>query len=187
MTIHLCAISDTGRRPKEDLWSEFNAARPRILGALLDAASRALGNVASVKLDRAPRLADFAQWVTAAEPGLGWELGTFLKAYWANRLDEMEATFEADAVAMAIWELITKHYVEGFEGTATQLLTQLNGIVSESVKKARFWPVDAARLGDRVSRAMPVLKAKGCVVIKRHSGNRTITIIPPSNRIEDYV
>jgi putative DNA primase/helicase len=184
MTIHLSAISDNDRRPEEGLWHEFNAARPRILGALLDAVSRALANVANVKLDRAPRLADFAQWVTAAEPGLGWEDGSFLKAYWANRRDEMETTFEADAVAVAIWELVTKHRPEGFEGTATQLLAELNLIVPEGVKKARFWPADAARLGDRVSRAMPVLKAKGCIVVKRHSGNRTITIIPPQNRID---
>ena len=32
-----------------------------------------------------------------AEPGLGWEPRTFLEAYWANRRDGMEATFEADA------------------------------------------------------------------------------------------
>jgi putative DNA primase/helicase len=187
MTIHLSAISDADRRPQDEMEREFNEARPRFLGALLDAVSRALANVADVKLDRAPRLADFAQWITAAEPGLGWEAGTFLKAYWANRRDEMEANFEADAVAVAIWELVTKHRVERFEGTATQLLAELNDIVSDAVKRARFWPVDAARLGDRVSRATPVLKAKGCMVIKRHSGNRTITIIPPAVCGDEYV
>ena len=50
-------------------------ARPVILGALLDAVSGALRNLDKVKLDRSPRMADLAKWITAAEPALGWEAG----------------------------------------------------------------------------------------------------------------
>jgi hypothetical protein len=34
-------------------------------------------------------------------------------------------------------------------------------------------------LGNRVARAAPLLKAKGCIVERRHSGARTITIKLP--------
>jgi putative DNA primase/helicase len=177
VTIHLQAISEDHRRPEEELWAEFEIARPRILGALFDAVSRALGNIDQVKLDRAPRMADFAKWLTAAEPGLGWEPGAFLAAYSENRHDVSEAAFEADPVAVAILGVVTTE--NGFEGTATELLAKINNITTEGVRKSRYWPQNAAQLGNRVARATPLLRGKGCVVDRRHSGARTITIVPP--------
>jgi Bifunctional DNA primase/polymerase, N-terminal len=179
LTIHLRAIPEDERRTEGELWAEFGQAHPRILGALLDAVSCALANIASVKLDRAPRMADFAKWIVAAEPGLGWEPGAFLAAYTKNRRDVSEAAFEADAVAVAIDKLIRTERPEGFQGTPTELLNAINNVVSETTRKARFWPQDAARLGNRVSRAARLLRAKGYIIDRRHSGDRTITILLP--------
>jgi putative DNA primase/helicase len=179
VTIHLRAIAENERRPEDELLTDFEKARPRILGALLDAVSRALGNVDKVKLDRVPRMADFVKWVTAAEPGLGWEPGAFFAAYGENRRDVSEATFEADEVAVVIWKLITAEPADGFEGTATELLDAINNQVSEATRKKKYWPQNPAQLGNRVARAAPLLKAKGCTVERRHSGARIITIIPP--------
>jgi hypothetical protein len=159
VTIHLSSIADAERRPEDDLLTDFADAMPRILGALLDAVSRALANIATVKLDRAPRMADFAKWITAAAPGLGWEPDDFLAAYEGNRRDVVEAAFEADPVAVAIWNLITTaEPIEGFRGTPTELLAALNSVVSESTRKSRYWPDNAAQLGNRVGRASPLLK-----------------------------
>jgi putative DNA primase/helicase len=181
VTIHLSSIPDAERRPEDELLADFENARPRILGALLDAVSGALRNIGTVKLDRAPRMADFAKWITAAEPGLGWEPGEFLAAYEGNRRDVVEAAFEADAVAVTIWKLVTtgEDFVEGFTGTPTELLAAINTIASESMRKSRYWPENAAQLGNRVARATPLLKARGCTIERRHSGARIITIIPP--------
>jgi hypothetical protein len=179
VTIHLRPIPDDERRPEDELWAEFEQARPRIFGAVLDALSRALGNIASVKLERVPRMADFAKWVTAAEPGLGWEPGAFVEAYRENRRDVSEAAFEADSVAVVIDKFITTERTEGFEGTATELLSVINNVVSETARKSKYWPQNAAQLGNRVARATPLLRAKGYTVERRHSGTRTITIVPP--------
>jgi hypothetical protein len=70
-----------------------------------------------------------------------------------------------------------------FEGTATELLAALNKIASEETRRNRRWPDDPASLGNRVARAIPILKAKGCIVDRRQSGNRIITIIPPADRV----
>jgi hypothetical protein len=172
-------IPDDERRPEEELWAEFEHAWPRIFGALLDALSQALGNVGSVKLERAPRMADFAKWVTAAEPGLGWEPGAFLQAYLDNRRDVSEAAFEADSVAVPIEKLISTERPEGFQGTATELLSAINNMVPEATRKSKYWPQNAAQLGNRVARATPLLRAKGYTVERRHSGTRTIAILPP--------
>jgi putative DNA primase/helicase len=178
ITIHLRAIPDAERRPEDELNAEFEAARPGIIGALLDAVMRAHANVASVKLDRSPRMADFVKWVTAAESGLGWEPGEFMMAYSNNRRDVSEAAFEADAVAVAVWKFLqTKP--ERFEGTMTELLEGINNYVSEATRRSKYWPPSAAALGNRIERSTPLLKAKGCVIERRHSGQRIITIIPP--------
>jgi putative DNA primase/helicase len=179
ITIHLRALPENGRRPEDELLTEFELVRPQIIGALMDALSRALGNIANVKLDRTPRMADFAKWITAAEPGLGWEPGSFIEAYAENRRDISEAVFEADAVAVAIWKLISIKKTEGFEGTATELLEAIGEQVTESARKSKYWPQNPAQLGNRVMRAAPLLKAKGCTVERRHSGARMITIKPP--------
>jgi antitoxin (DNA-binding transcriptional repressor) of toxin-antitoxin stability system len=74
-------IADSCRRDERDLWSAYEAARPRILGALLDSVATAVRNLPGVRLDRPPRMADFATWVVAAESALPWEPGTFLSLY----------------------------------------------------------------------------------------------------------
>jgi putative DNA primase/helicase len=181
-TVHLRAIPEHERQPEDELVAAFEEARPRILGALLDAVSSALRNIAGVRLERSPRMADFVKWTTAAEPGLGWEPGAFLAAYNANRHDVSEATFEADSIAVAIWSLLTigEKYKAGFEGTAAELLEAINSQATEAAKKGKYWPVNAAQLGNRVVRAAPLLRTKGCIIERRHSGVRTITIVPPS-------
>ena len=80
----LPSISEAQRRPEKELWREFELARPRLLGALLDAASHGLRALPHVRLDRLPRMADFALWAAACETAL-WPSGTFARAYDANR------------------------------------------------------------------------------------------------------
>jgi hypothetical protein len=72
----LAPIREAQRRLESELWSEFEIARPRILGALLDAVVHGLRIVHRIHRDRLPRMADFALWATACEPAL-WPAGTF--------------------------------------------------------------------------------------------------------------
>jgi hypothetical protein len=66
------SIPPARRRTEAELSREFERARPRILGALLDAASGAQRELPNTRLAEHPRMADFAVWVTAAETALGW-------------------------------------------------------------------------------------------------------------------
>jgi hypothetical protein len=72
--------------------------RPRVLGALLDAAAHGLRRLSRVQLERSPRMADFALWATACETAF-WPSGTFLRVYDANRRAAIEGVIEADPVA----------------------------------------------------------------------------------------
>lgn len=181
LCIHLAAIPEDRRRPEDELSARFEEKRPLILGALLDAVSSALRNIEGVKLERSPRMADFVKWTTAAAPGLGWDdPAEFLSVYADNRRDVTDATFEADPVAVAISDFIlTVHPENGWNGTATELLARLNDRVAEGMRRSRLWPMSAQALGNRVDRIAPLLRGKGFAIERRHSGTRSIIIMPP--------
>jgi hypothetical protein len=65
LIVEFLSITPEIRRDEAQFWSEFSGLQPRILGALLDAAVAGLRNLPRVSLDRPPRLADFALWVSA--------------------------------------------------------------------------------------------------------------------------
>jgi putative DNA primase/helicase len=56
LTIHLKSVPDDERLPEDEFFAEFESARPRILGTLLDAVSAAQRNIATVRLKRSPRM-----------------------------------------------------------------------------------------------------------------------------------
>ena len=116
---------------------DFEQARPRILGALLDAVSAAIRNLRDVTVDRPGRMADFEKWVTAAGSGLGWEPGAFRTAYHENRADISKSSFEANSVAVAIRDFVTPAaFPKGWSGTPTELLAALNERIPENTLRA---------------------------------------------------
>lgn len=88
--LNLPPIPEQDRIDELTFWREFEEARPRILGALLDAVAAGLRNIENVKLERLPRMADFAKWVTACEEVLPWPAGGFMEAYMGNRAEAVE-------------------------------------------------------------------------------------------------
>ncbi|MFG1281540.1 hypothetical protein [Xanthobacter autotrophicus] len=183
LSIRLAAIPETGRRTDAAMDLEFAAVRPRILGALLDAVSAGLRNLETVALERLPRMADFALWMSAAEPGLGWEPGTFVAAMEAGREEATQAAFDADEVAKAIVDFITdEHSVAGWEGTPSALLEALNRRVTEDVRRFRSWPTTATGMGTRIDRVAGLLRHKGLSITRRRGAQRTVFIKPFSKR-----
>ncbi len=101
---HLC---ENRRRPEREVWRDFQAAQPYILGAMVAAASYGLRNLPKVRLERLPRMADFALWSAACETAL-WPAGTFLRAFDANRRAALEDMIESDPVAARVRELMAE-------------------------------------------------------------------------------
>ncbi len=177
LTVRLLRIDAKTRRSEDEWWQEWQNTCPGVLGALLDALGEAIRRYDGVKLDSMPRMAAFAKLMTAAEPGLGWESGEFMQAYEANRRATSEASFEADPVAVAICELVKQEHLspsQFWEGTATELLGELNKIVSEDVRRSRFWPSKVNALGNAVERAAPLLRHKQVHVSKRSTGTQRL-------------
>jgi hypothetical protein len=174
--INFAPISEAKRRSEEEFWAEFELVRPKILGAALDAVVGALGRVGTIRLASLPRMADFARFVTAAEPALGWKDGTFLSAYRSNRASAHELALDADPVAGALQELVSA-VTPVWEGQATALLIRLGEIAGETAMRQPSWPKAAHSLSNRLERLAPNLRAVGIEITRDRSGaKRTIRV-----------
>lgn len=166
--VTLPPIPEQARREESKLWRDFETNRPRILGALLDGVSTALARMDSVRLDRLPRMADFARWVVAAEPALPWEQGDFLKAYSANRQAAAEAGITDNPLAQAVVAVAQRGE---YSGIARDLLKDLAREVDEHTVKSRIWPASPKALANRLRRLAPALRLVGVnVKFEREAG-----------------
>ena len=148
-------ICERHRRSESELWREFEIARPRLLGTLLDAAVHGLQTLPNVCLTSLPRMADFppmghVMWNSAVAPA-----GTFARAYDANRRAAVEGIIETDPVAGCVRKLMAER--GNWAGTASELL-----------RAAIALPGDDADKDRRLAKKIPVPSPADCAV-RRHS------------------
>jgi hypothetical protein len=152
------SIPEERRRSESELWATFEAERPRILGALLDAVSRGLAMLPQTKLTKLPRMADFAVWASACETALG-PVGTFMSAYDGNRDEAVASVIEADLVATTVRAMMTTRTV--WTGTASELLADLTTTAGARVASSKTWPDSPRAVSGRVRRAAASLRSVG--------------------------
>ena len=158
----LSPIPEEERRAEAELWKEFGEALPNILGGIFGAVSCALRELPNVELASRPRMADFAEWATAAEAALGMAPGEFMEAYAGSRLEVNRLALEADPVAGAVVKLMEER--DEWTGTATELLKELDKRVDEGVRRYKTWPKQPQYLSRHLKRLAPVLRAEGIEV-----------------------
>ncbi|NOT02775.1 MAG: bifunctional DNA primase/polymerase [Phycisphaerales bacterium] len=162
VTLTLSPIDDDKRMREDELWSDFEAARPAILGAFLNAVSTAMRRLPEVNVGALPRMADYAAWSIAAEPALGLSEGSFVAAYTGNRESATAATVEASPIGPAILGLAHALGGSGWTGTSRELLTKLEAHHSdEATRKRREWPKSPRGLSGLLRRIAPNLRAMG--------------------------
>lgn len=66
-------IPEEDRKSEKELWAEFDELKPQLLGALLTIVSHGLKKLPSVKVDKLPRMADFAKWGYAVDDSISTE------------------------------------------------------------------------------------------------------------------
>ncbi len=173
LIIELPTIQEGARRAEKSFWSEFEAARPLILGALLDVVCGAMRRLPEVECRSGvelSRMADFAQWGEAAEWPLGLEPGTFAEAYAANREDATQVALEASPVVAALLRLLQK--TPRVEYTASELLGKLWEADPQS-GTSPGWPKTERVLSQILKRVAPNLRQIGVVAVQdtRGGGN----------------
>jgi hypothetical protein len=115
-----------------------------------------------VRLDRLPRMADAALWVTAAEPATGWPRGRFLEQYTHARRDAVHSALEGSPVARVLLAMIEE--CGTWTGTATELLTALNAKASGAERGIESWPMSGRGLSGQLRRLATGLRAIGISV-----------------------
>ena len=148
--------------------------RPRILGALLDAAVHGLRRLSRVQLERSPRMADFALWATACETAF-WPAGTFLRVYDANRRAAIEGVIEADPVAAFVREIMAVRST--WTGRASDLLRARIAAGEGVPDRTAGWPKNPRALAGRLRRCQTFLRTVGIDIAFSREGRTGSRII----------
>ncbi len=180
--IELPVLPESKRRREGSLDHDFTQSRPLILGAIFDAVATGLGRFSTLEIKNLPRMADFAVWVEACGPGLGWEEEEFLNIYRQNRDSTTDSAAEISTLASFIIELWAAKRQEPFEGSPHELLELLNRAAkpnyamgeATNIREAKDWPKDAANLGRSLKRFAPILRAKGIHIESGKSKSRRV-------------
>lgn len=180
-------IADEKRVEEREILGRVDEMRGRVLGALLDAVAYGLKQLPDTKLDRLPRMADFARWVSACEGALPWEPGTFLAAYEANRATAVEDGVSEDPVAAAVRDFMQPRRDE-WRGSCAELLSELNefrGWGDGGTRPPPDWPKSTQKLTAAVDRASAPLRTLGIAVSRDRSHGRRVLVIQPPPRGSD--
>lgn len=162
LCVTLDPIPEEQRKPEASLWQQIEAARPAILGALLDAVSTALRRLPELPQPATlPRLADFAMWVEAAAPALGWREGTMLDAFGEMRKEASERIIEGNPLASRLIKIFRNR---AFVGTAQELLDTLSADFSRDNPAPKGFPKTPARLSAGLHEVAQNLKSVGLIV-----------------------
>ncbi|HXJ40428.1 MAG TPA: hypothetical protein VNH18_14195, partial [Bryobacteraceae bacterium] len=163
IVLNLPRIDDSARRDEAQLYVEYEQEQPQILGSLFDALSAALARFPETKLPKKPRMADFALWATAGEEGFGFTNGAFMAAYSGNRAEAVQETLAADPVSESITAMMTNQEMDigPWTGTSGELLKLLEGMVGDSVRKARSWPRTPRGFSSQLRRLATFLREAG--------------------------
>jgi hypothetical protein len=169
IAVELQPIPDDQRRTEEEVEAAFLDAVPETLAALLDLTAAMLAELPAVRVDRLPRMADFARILAALDQATGWAT---LPAYLALGAETNRAVLDADPFAAAVLDLLAGQAV-GWAGTATQLLEQ---ITPDHPPKG--WPSTGNRVTGALRRISPALRAAGYTVEheRPHGGGRIIRL-----------
>ena len=143
-----------------------------------------------VRLQRLPRMADFALWATACETAFR-PAGTLETAYSNNRRNAVENIVDADPVAAHVRELMADR--AQWTGSASDLLqvgTNVGGNPMAAWTRSG-WPKKPRALAGRLRRAQTPLRALGIEIVfgrEGRLGTRTIRITAMGeNRYHDTV
>jgi hypothetical protein len=162
VNVELPEIDEDKRLTDDEFWESFEAARPRVLGALYTALAGTLARLPEVKQKRRPwpRMAGFAQFSIAAAPALGFNLpGLFQRAYERSQAAAHQTALESSPVIPVLIQFMAAYTGGEWQGTATELLDQLTALAPD--RRAKGWPKAPAFLTAILNRLAPNLKAAG--------------------------
>jgi hypothetical protein len=160
LPVELERIDERSRRTEAELEAAFQAAHPRVLGALLDLLARVVDILPDTHPDRLPRLADAGR-VFAAMDAIEQTRAFDAFCGIAGRL--AHEVVEDDAVADAIRTLMESR--ASWEGTTAELLAAIT-----PNERPRGWPGSPQALTSRLTRSEEALRLLGIRLERGQTG-----------------
>jgi hypothetical protein len=183
LIVKLQVIPDDKRKTEGELRADFDKARPRVVGALLDVVAHGLLNLPTTNMNRLPRMADFALWIRACEDAI-WSAGMHLAAYEANREESVDIVLDSDPVAAALRQLLQER--AEFRGTCAALLAELAPRAGgDHVRRSQQWPRTPRGLSGQLTRLAPALRKIGISIERRQEGHAKERILRIAGRSEN--
>lgn len=127
--IELCRIEETKRRELSELMTDFEKDLPYILGGIFDILSKAMSVYPTVKLDKLPRMADFARWGFAVGEALGGFGNEFLDEYNANQRKRNIEVLNANIAATLVVAFMKDR--PEWSGLMSELYKQLSALAQQ--------------------------------------------------------
>jgi hypothetical protein len=176
-------IARDRRFDERTFWSDFHNAKPRILGGIFDALSRALRLYDSIQVANLERMADFTRWGAAVAEALGRSKAEFLDAYSVNIGVQNREALEGDLIGNSILKLMDGREV--WTGTPTSLLIALEeaALKARLIQKtvsgkvdARGWPGAPHILSRRLNLIRSNLAEVGLIIKESRDAERLLEI-----------
>jgi hypothetical protein len=181
LLVQLLTIPEEDRLTEEELDTTLDRLRGRIFGALLTALSQTLDRLPTVQVGRLPRMADFAKFAIAAESALGLPEGSFVRVYGGNRQEAHETVVDSSPVALALQRFM--EHRQRWQGSASELLQELEKLVDEKTTKGKNWAGNPRSLGKVLTRLAPDLRAMGLEITFDRSNSKRFYCI---ERVDSY-
>lgn len=157
--ISLKPIPKEKRKTEAEFWREFENDYVSIFSGLLGVVVAALKSIDSTELKNYPRMADFAQWATAAETAFGFKNKAFIKAFEENQKSGNYIALEGSPFAETIQKFAADN--ESFEGNLQEFLNALDKYTTEEIKKSKLYPKSPRGVRSKIERINPNLRAIG--------------------------
>ncbi len=148
LLVELEPIAPEHRRTEQALNEAYRVAHPEILGALLDLLAAVLGRLASVRVPKLPRMADFARVLAAVDATLGTDSLTLYAEQGKRIAGEV---LDADPVGEVVATWVRTH--GDWAGTASALLTAL-----KPEGAGREWPRNGRGMAATLKRLASALE-----------------------------
>lgn len=176
VAVQLDRVPDSERRGEAQLWANFEAQKPRLLGAILDDVALVLQHLGEIRSDTSrswPRMADFGMILAALDRGLGMEDDAGHLAAYVGTVDEsMSDRALDDPFTAAVLDFVKSRNGREYRGKSPELLAELDkrsGWDWSSNRQPEWWPRSARALTSQLDRASESLRHAGVVLDKERT------------------
>lgn len=184
LSVVIGALDGRSRLTELKLWTAFTQMHASLLGALYDVVSVALSRIDVVpQPEELPRLADFAQWIEAAAPGLDWHEGDFIAAYGSAQRKSSQLTVDQTTIGDLLVKMVGER--DRWELTADELLVELRSRADDERKRQRGFPKQPNQVSRQLNRIQGALRDVGVHITFDRDRDRRAIIIERISEVFD--